>query len=177
MGLGGRPQKDDGPPCPRGCSCPQERTGAGVWAAIPLCPAAAGATPRPCQAPRQRSGKPPPQTRRTPGGHCPCLGPVAGSQRNLEHPQERAEGKHGRSAPFLSTLLRWLSSQHGAATQQTTRRSRRQDPVHLWALARLPASTLATCHSAYVPVTGNRHSAHSGCVTDSCDFCLPPSWL
>ena len=51
---------------------------------IPLCPTAAGATPRLCQAPRRRSGRPPPQTHRTPEGHCPCLGPATGSQRNLE---------------------------------------------------------------------------------------------
>lgn len=97
--------EDDEPSSPSVCFClPREGQGQRSRRVIPLCPAAAGATPRPCQAPQQRCGRPPPQTRRTPGGRCPCLGPATGSQRNLKYPQERAEGKDGRlihsSAPY-----------------------------------------------------------------------------
>lgn len=83
--------------------------GQGYGQVIPLCPAVAGATPHLCPAPQQRCGRPPPQTRRTPEGHCPCLGPAIGSQRYLECPRETEKGKTWEVDPFRSTLLKWLN--------------------------------------------------------------------
>ena len=141
--------EDDEPSSPSVCFClPREGQGQRSRRVIPLCPVAGGATPRPCQAPRQRSGRPPPQTRRTPGGRCPCLGPATGSQRNLKYPQERAEGKDGRlvhsSVPYSGGGVP-VGSSRPTDHQQVT--DYRKTPVHLWLCPGLPASTLATGHS------------------------------
>lgn len=90
---------------------------AGPGPAIPLCPVAAGATPRQCQAPRQRSGRLPPQTHQTPVGHCPCPGPAAESQRSLEEPGVGGrEEQYRRSGWLLITLPRSPDTWQGTVT-------------------------------------------------------------
>lgn len=87
----------------------QERAKTMESCAIPLCPEAAEATPHQCQVPQQRSVRPPPQTHQTPRGHCPCLGPATGSQKNLKWWNKRGED---------STEVRLASSHLAQVTGQ-----------------------------------------------------------
>ena len=97
---------------------------------------------------QQRSGRPPPQTRQTPGGHCPCLEPATGSQRNLKYPQGTAEDKNRRLvhswAPYSGSWVP-VGSSRPTDHQQVTDCCR--TPLYLWLHPRLPASALVTCHS------------------------------
>lgn len=160
-----------GHPSPRVSSCPQERTGAGVWASHTSLSSGCRSHTTPVSGStakkREASSPDTPNTRGS-------LSMSRASNWVTEEPgvaKRESRGKiwEVRFIPSYLAQVAELSAGSGrsATLQQAT--DHHKAPAHLWALT----SALVHFSQCVMMVSGDHHSPCSGCVKHSCDFGLP----